>query len=96
VFPKPFDCFNLCLYGSMILLAIFAHDWLLMYVGLLTNAANATFMWVSDEPNAHLALRHPPTLQHHHFHHQQQQEHAPMLVSCAHLFVLGSWNARQR
>lgn len=47
VFPKPYDLFNLALYGSMILLALFARDWLLLEVGLLTNAANACFMWVS-------------------------------------------------
>jgi hypothetical protein len=48
VFPKPFDIFNLCLYGSMIFLAAFAHDWLATYMSLLTNAGNAAFMWVSD------------------------------------------------
>jgi len=47
VFPKPYDLFNLALYGSMILLALFARDWLLLEVGLLTNAANACFMWAT-------------------------------------------------
>lgn len=47
MFPKPFDLFNLSLYGSMIPLSLRAHDWLLMYVGLLTNGGNAAFMWVS-------------------------------------------------
>jgi hypothetical protein len=47
VFPKPFDIFNLCLYGSMIPLSALAHGWLATYMGLLTTAANAVFMWVS-------------------------------------------------
>jgi hypothetical protein len=33
----------------MIFLAIFATDWLALYISLLTNAANAAFMWVSSE-----------------------------------------------
>lgn len=47
VWPKPFDIFNWSLYTSMIFLAIFATDWLSLYISLLTNAANAAFMWVS-------------------------------------------------
>lgn len=47
VWPKPFDVFNWSLYTSMIFLAIFATDWLALYISLLTNAANAAFMWAS-------------------------------------------------
>lgn len=54
VYPKPFDIFNIALYGSMIPLALLEHDWLLMYVGLLTNGTNAAFMWVSGWRLGHL------------------------------------------
>lgn len=50
MWPKPFDIFNWSLYTSMIFLAIFATDWLSLYISLLTNAANAAFMWVSCLP----------------------------------------------
>ena len=56
VFPKPFDLFNLALYGSMIPLSLAAKTWLQLYMGLLTNAANAGFMWVSDMTCCHKYL----------------------------------------
>lgn len=58
VFPKPYDLFNLALYGSMVVLAIVARSWLLLYIGVLTNAGNAAFMWVSDKRQTH---RHLPS-----------------------------------
>lgn len=52
IFPKPYDLFNLSLYGSMVVLSLCAHDWMLTYIGLLTNGGNAIFMWVSQWHNA--------------------------------------------